>query len=71
MIRDATLDDSEAIARIYNHYIEHTAITFEEQPVSANEMGERISRVIPHLPWLVLEENDRVAGYACATRWNT
>lgn len=35
LIRPVTIDDAEAIARIYNHYILNTIVTFEEQAVSA------------------------------------
>ena len=31
LVRDATLEDVEALCSIYNHYIEHTTIDFEEQ----------------------------------------
>ena len=69
MIRPASARDAEQIARIYNHYIENTIITFEEQPVSATEMAERIARVSSAHPWLVIESEGDVAGYAYATRW--
>lgn len=68
-IRAATPDDARAIAAIYNHYITDTVITFEEQPVRAAEMARRIRTVIPVLPWLVLERQGGIAGYACATPW--
>lgn len=35
LIRPGMLDDATALARIYNHYIEHTSITFDLVPVSA------------------------------------
>lgn len=35
-IRDAIAADAAAIADIYNHYIEHTDVTFEETAVTAN-----------------------------------
>lgn len=71
MIRAAEASDAEAIASIYNHYIENTVITFEETPVSADDIAARIKKVNRfNLPWLVSEENSRVVGYAYATRWN-
>jgi phosphinothricin acetyltransferase len=68
-IRPATLDDARAIAAIYNPYIKGSIITFEEQPVRAADMARRISAVIPGLPWLVLDQGGRIAGYACASPW--
>lgn len=70
MIRPATPDDAEAIVRIYNHYILNTIITFEEQPVSVQEMAERLVEVAAAaLPWLVAEEVGQVIGYAYASKW--
>ena len=69
-LRDATLDDAAAIAGIYNHYVLHTAISFEEDAVSAAEMAQRIADVhAAGLPWLVIADEHQVAGYAYATRW--
>ena len=45
VIRPATASDSASIARIYNHFVLNTAVTFEEQAVSAQEMAERIGEV--------------------------
>lgn len=64
-IRDATPNDAAALAAIYNHYIEHTIITFEEELLSAQEMRQRIEKVLAagH-SWLVALDNDSVIGYA-------
>ena len=70
MIRDADKDDANAIANIYNYYIENTAITFEEVPVSGSEMQRRIDSVQQcGLPWIVVLNDDSVVGYAYATKW--
>lgn len=71
MMRQATSEDCADIAQIYNHYIQHTIVTFEEQEVSAKEMRSRLESVESEgLPWLVAEVDGRVAGYAYATRWS-
>jgi L-amino acid N-acyltransferase YncA len=69
MIRPATPSDAAAICEIYNPYVLGTAITFEEQPVSTAGMADRITTVTKTLPWLVLEEDNRIIGYAYATPW--
>ena len=69
MIRIATPGDAEWIASIYNHYIEHSVVTFEEEPVSAADMRSRIESGLAAYPWLVKECDGAVAGYAYATRW--
>ena len=68
-IRPVTLDDARAIAAIYNPYIADSVITFEEQPVKAAEMARRIAAVVPRLPWLLLEQEGRVLGFAYASPW--
>ena len=37
MIRKVTFDDIQQICDIYNHYIQNTIITFEENPVSLRQ----------------------------------
>lgn len=69
MIRLATIADAAAIAAIYNHYVETTTITFEEQSVRVDEMARRIEDVGARLPWYVFERAGSVIGYAYATPW--
>jgi phosphinothricin acetyltransferase len=69
-IRTATADDADRIADIYNHYVRHTVVTFEEEPVSGEQMRQRMDDVFASsLPWLVGEIDGRVVGYAYATKW--
>jgi len=70
MIRTATGSDAQIIADIYNHYIANTVITFEERPITKDDIVERIEKV-EHagLPWLAAEEDGVVIGYAYAARW--
>lgn len=71
MIRDIHINDSKALAAIYNYYISHTCITFEEIPVTENDIKERIQSHNLNLPWIVYEENGEIAGYAYATEWKS
>lgn len=58
------------IAQIYNHYITHTIITFEEEIVSDDVIAERIQEVqLSQLPWLVAEQDGEILGYAYASKW--
>lgn len=71
-IREVAPSDAGGIAEIYNHYVAETVVTFEEEPVAAQEIARRIEEVrSASLPWLVAEEDRRVIGYAYATRWRT
>ncbi len=70
MIRDATHEDAQVIAEIYNYYVKNTAATFEEHEVTAQDMLSRIQSIQSEdLPWLVIEHDNRVIGYAYASRW--
>jgi len=69
-VRSASATDADAIARIYNYYIENTVITFEEEPVSPQAMAARVAEVQGlSLPWLVAEIDKKVIGYAYANKW--
>ena len=72
MIRPACPSDAEAVCHVYNHYVLHTIVSFEEEAVAPGEMARRIAAVAAAgLPWLVLEEEGRLIGYAYATPWKT
>lgn len=72
IVRAAEPSDCTAIAAIYNHYIEHTIITFEEEPVGAGEMAQRMDEVrSAALPWVVAEESGELVGYAYAHPWKS
>lgn len=69
MIRPATPLDAADICRIYNPYVTNTAVTFEEKPVAEENMRARIAEHGTAMPWLVLEDQGVVAGYAYASGW--
>jgi L-amino acid N-acyltransferase YncA len=69
-IRPATPIDAARICAIYNHYVTTTTVSFEEEAVGTPEMAQRIADVgAAGLPWLVLEVDGALAGYAYATKW--
>jgi phosphinothricin acetyltransferase len=70
-IRAVTEADSSAICEIYNHYIEHSIITFEETPVAVEEMAVRIGEITAALPWYVFDRAGEVLGYAYASAWKS
>lgn len=70
LVRPVKARDAAAICTIYNHYVDHTIVTFEESPVSAGEMKARIRLIASmNFPWLVAEEAGEVLGYAYANKW--
>ena len=70
-IRAAIPADAGAIAEIYNHYIAETTVTFELTEASVEDIAGRIERIGAHSPFFVLEENQRVLGYAYAAPWQS
>src|SRR3954454_13277897 len=79
VIRDAVTADAARCAAGYAPYVRETAISFEEEPPSAQEMARRIVDAQRAHAWLVLEEDDDVVGYAyggpfmsrAAYQWST
>lgn len=69
-IRKATSADVQAMVDIYNHYVVDTIISFEETPIAAEDLTQRLRNVLESdLPWLVAERNGQLLGYAYATKW--
>lgn len=69
MTRNVTVNDAKAICDIYNHHVLNTVVTFEEEPVSVEEMQSRIANISAKYPWLVYEQEGVVAAYAYASQW--
>ncbi len=66
-IRVAKKSDAKEILEIYAPYIENTTITFEYSVPSLEEMTLRIEKTLQKYPYLVVEENGRIIGYAYAS----
>lgn len=64
--RIATGDDAGQIAAIYAPIVERSAISFEIDPPTPDEMRRRIDSTLPLYPWLVCSDGSLVAGYAYA-----
>lgn len=65
LIRPSCDADLDAITRLYAHHVLHGTGTFETTPPSAAEMATRRADVLSKgLPWLVLEEDGAVLGFA-------
>lgn len=69
MIRPVNAADAPAICGIYNYYIVNTAISFEETPLSATEMENRIRTISAGYPWFVWDEGGEVLAYAYTNTW--
>ena len=65
LIRPSRDEDVAAITAIYNHHVLHGTGTFEIDPPSASDMATRRADVLGKgLPYLVVEEEGQVLGFA-------
>ncbi len=66
IIRTATPLDAPRIQEIYAYYVKNTAVSYEYSPPTADEMASRIKHTLEKYPYLVVERDGRVMGYAYA-----
>lgn len=60
--------DAETILSIYAPYIQKTAITFETEIPSLESFKQRVTEIAQQFPYLVLEMDGEMIGYAYAHR---
>ncbi len=65
-IRRAAINDAERLLEIYSYYVENTAISFEYTVPSPDEFRKRITDTLAKYPYLVLEKDGSIKGYAYA-----
>ena len=65
-IRQAVPEDAAAIREIYAPYVEQTAITYDTQVPTVEQMRQSITEVSKEYPYLVAVEDGKVIGYCCA-----
>lgn len=68
-IRSASVDDSAAIAEIYEHWVRETVVSFETEAPNPAEIARRLGNAAARHPWLVAEVEGQIVGYAYATAW--
>ena len=67
MIRLATPHDAAGVQAIYAPVVRDTAISFELEPPTVEDMQKRIVAVVERMPWLVCEHHGEILGYAYAS----
>ena len=65
-IRDAGLEDAKRLLEIYDYYVKNTAITFEYDTPALEESQKRMKKTMQRYPYLVIEKDGRIVGYAYA-----
>lgn len=66
VIRSAAIEDAEELLKIYSYYVENTAISFEYVAPTLDAFRNRILHTMERYPYLVLEDDGRIKGYAYA-----
>ena len=66
LIREASVEDAARLLEIYAYYVEKTAITFEYDVPSLEEFRGRIRHIKERYPYLVIERDGVIEGYAYA-----
>lgn len=57
MIRQVRLSDAPSIAAIYNYYVLNTAISFDESPLSMEEISALIKNISANYPYFGYDKN--------------
>ena len=70
-IRDIDSDDLAAVTSIYNHYVIHTAVTFDTETFSTEQRQNWLAQFQPATrhQCLVLESQGNILGYASSARF--
>lgn len=67
--RLATVEDAPELLKIYQPYVEKTAITFEYEVPTLEDFKSRISKTSKLFPYILALEGDKIIGYAYAGRY--
>ncbi len=68
-IRFVTIEDAKKIVEIYNYFVSKTTVTFDYYPLSIKEMENKINTITKSYPFLVVEEDNQIIGYAYGSRF--
>lgn len=63
-IRLATLQDAQAVAEIYSHWVLQTTYSYEYEPPTPSEMRNRIESISKKHAFLICEDQGEIIGYA-------
>lgn len=67
LIREAREEDAAKLLSIYDYYVRNTAITFECHTPTLDEFQKRMHKIMSKYPYLVLEDEGVIYGYAYAS----
>lgn len=71
LIREANVQDAGELSEIYSYYVLNTAISFEYDAPDESEFRTRILNTLKKYPYIVLEAEGEIKGYAYAGPFKT
>lgn len=69
IIRNVLNSDIPQVVEILNHYVRNDSCTFQINTYSISEISEKIAEITKVYPYIVMEEDNEVIGFAYASRW--
>lgn len=70
-IRNAELEDAKRLVEIYDYYVSNTAVSFEYVTPSLEEFQGRMRTFTKRYPYLVIEKDGVIEGYAYASAFHS
>ncbi|WP_168627881.1 MULTISPECIES: GNAT family N-acetyltransferase [unclassified Cryobacterium] len=70
-LRDARDEDLPQVLAIYNHYVAHSTVTFDEEPMTLDTLRDKFARIgALGFPYLVAQgPDDEILGFAYVYPW--
>lgn len=65
-IRKVNDNDLSRLVEIYDYYVKNTAITFDYETPTVEEFKLKVNTIKAKYPYLVIENNNKIVGYAYA-----
>ncbi len=69
MIRSLHIEDAQELLDIYNYYVLHSIVTFDDEALSFETFKDKIERIHAEYPFIVYEDDGKILGYAYGSRW--
>lgn len=69
MIRPFESKDIPELLEIYNYYVLHSTATLDIEALSLEAFTEKVNRIDQDFPFIVLEENGELLGYAYGSKF--
>ena len=68
-IEPVVVEDAKELLSIYEPYVKKTAISFEYEVPTIKEFEERIKKISTDLPYIKAVDNEKIIGYAYASKF--